>query len=42
MHKNSGRPWQPEFCLESNPTEAAGFFLVAPIGWSLEGWPARP
>jgi len=24
------------FCLESNPTEEAGFFRVALIGWSLE------
>jgi hypothetical protein len=23
--------------LESNPTEATGFFLVVLIGWSLEG-----
>ena len=28
--------------MESNPTEEAGFFLVALIGRSPEGWPRPP
>ena len=40
--KNSGRHARPEFCLESNPLEDAGFLQTAVIGWLPEGWPLRP